>query len=84
MNLMLCVTLQWSWSGYSKGSQPVRSPALKSSLVGIRYNVQCWVRYSLEVFQIQILIHYHKCILDTVTKYYIENVSRYRYNYKSI
>jgi len=47
-------------------------------------NTQCWVRYSSEVFQIQILIQYHKCILDTDTKYYIENVSRYRYNYKSI
>jgi len=31
-------------------------------------HIQCWVRYSSEVFQIQILIHYHKCILDTDTK----------------
>ena len=47
----------------------------------------CLYRWFAEVFQIQIQIHYHKCILDTDTKYTIKmyldtdtiiKVSRYK------
>ena len=45
--------------------------------------IQCWVRYFSNVFQILILIRSPKSILNT-SKYYTQNASKYRYKADSI